>query len=566
MIYSNSLIYSSFMYTQKAYFGQIRFSGKERKIRVVNMKGKEVMSGILGTSLTRRDKAWPCLTENMRVNSTCLEWMNKARLYFRKLPLPQTSASMLTPSTIQCYEVYWESLHPDFQLKDCFSLTQNRGFHWYGGGELVANQWPLNKTRIPFTPFRTGNKVNLTVTVGSSSENNSDSTSETGNNNTAVPGVAAAVQSVQFEWGRVLSRYFISAPGASIKINAETPLYVSMNEDGNGMFCVGAKKEGFPFPPERPNFLNYSICTGDNIRDVATHLADKDIWNGLKHEDVQLTYAMTQAPIWKILPQVLNGTENDEMSLLNHTNRIADLQFSEGYILIDESWQRFTGDLKMDPERFPTMGETFNITRRRGFKVAITVSPFFRTESDNYNEGLERGVWAWQPGMQVPALTKYKGWNSVALLDSSRKEAQDWMEQKIRKISSQYGIDAVYLDLGTAEDFPRFAQFSSDLKSLDNLGKYFINAVRRVNGLTTIGVSTAVHLPKLPTFIGLSPTESSWQGLQSLIPNVLSVSASGYPYIIPGSIGGDYTSGPDGTGRRDVVEKPERNLIYAGWS
>jgi alpha-glucosidase (family GH31 glycosyl hydrolase) len=53
-------------------------------------------------------------------------------------------------------------------------------------------------------------------------------------------------------------------------------------------------------------------------------------------------------------------------------------------------------------------------------------------------------------------------------------------------------------------------------------------------------VSSAVKLPKLPTFVSLSPTESSWEGLQSVIPNILTMGVAGYPFIMSGSIGGDF--------------------------
>jgi hypothetical protein len=44
------------------------------------------------------------------------------------------------------------------------------------------------------------------------------------------------------------------------------------------------------------------------------------------------------------------------------------------------------------------MDETLNITRRRGFKVALTIQPFFSTQSPNYEEGLhvggkDGGIW-----------------------------------------------------------------------------------------------------------------------------------------------------------------------------
>lgn len=128
----------------------------------------------------------------------------------------------------------------------------------------------------------------------------------------------------------------------------------------------------------------------------------------LKHEDVEVTRLLAQFPIWRILPETINHGDLSESALLNYTERIASLHLSEGYILLDESWQQKIGDFDMDPTRFPTMDETLNITRRRGFKVGLTIQPFFSTQSQNYEEGLhvggtDAGIWLAEkhPGMKT---------------------------------------------------------------------------------------------------------------------------------------------------------------------
>lgn len=108
-------------------------------------------------------------------------------------------------------------------------------------------------------------------------------------------------------------------------------------------------------------------------------------------------------PIWRVLPDTISRGAQSEQHLLNYTDRIASLHLSEGYILLDESWQRRIGDLDMDSKRFPTMNETLNIAKRRGFKVALTIQPFFSTQSPNYEEGLnvdgkDGGIWLAEKG------------------------------------------------------------------------------------------------------------------------------------------------------------------------
>ncbi|XP_035716497.1 myogenesis-regulating glycosidase isoform X3 [Folsomia candida] len=527
---------------QKSYFDRIRFSHKDRRIRVSNEKGKDILTGILGANLAKKDKAWPCLKQDEKPGHTCLEWMNKARLYFRikhqnlmdtgfsAAPNDSTAAPEGRASSLRCYEIYWEAINPDFKLKDCYSLGERGGGHFYGGGEIPgSDHWPLNKTSVPYSPFITGNRM----------------TSES---------------DTHFQWGRTLGRFFINSDGAAIQITEDTPLHVSINEDGDRKLCLGSRFEGYGNDPQengqrnrqngptRPLHLNYTICTGENALETAELLADKDIWDGLKHEDLQVARLLAQSPIWRILPETINHGHFSEAALLNYTDRIASLHLSEGYILFDESWQQRIGDLAMDLTRFPTMDETLNITRRRGFKVALTIQPFFSTQSRNYEEGLYAGdnddeIWLAEKNSdkkKVPALTQYKNWTSVAVLDCTKSSAQQWLEKKVSAVVDKYRIDALYVDLGTTYDLPKFYEFSKPLSSSDYYKDLFLKALRPIQHVRTIVVSSAVKLPKLPTFVSLSPTESSWEGLQSVIPNILTMGVAGYPFIIPGAIGGDF--------------------------
>ncbi|ODM99434.1 hypothetical protein Ocin01_07257 [Orchesella cincta] len=527
---------------QKSYFDRIRFSSKDRRIRVTNIQDRIVLTGVLGVNLNPRDKPWPCLPENQRENETCLEWMGKARLFLKTKAPPPKGISPGSISThlefstdgintmngngnnnnILCYGIYWEALNAQFPLQDCYDMGEQRGGYFYGGGEMERDQWPLNKTVVPYLPFVTGTKVE-------------------------TDGV--------FQWGRSLRRYYVNSEGAAIKITDKSPLFVSINHPEPKKICFGAAHDGFGFPEEidevngfKLPFLNYTICTAENVLEISKRLADKDIWERLKHEDAQLTYSMATSPIWKIRPEVLDHGNQSDVALLNHTDKIAGIHSSEGFILLDETWQKYIGDLEADTDRFMNLAETFNITKRRGFRIALTTGPFFSTQSSNYVEGLERGVWITEksrensghPSRHVPALTQYDKWNSVAVLDVTKSESRSWLYDKVKGLAEKYGIDALYADMGTTSDLPEYYQYSERVPSSDHAKDMLLQTIRSIPHLSTIGVSSAVKLPKPPTFVGLSPTESSWQGLQTVIPNILTLGLAGFPFLIPGSIGGDF--------------------------
>lgn len=95
-----------------------------------------------------------------------------------------------------------------------------------------------------------------------------------------------------------------------------------------------------------------------------------------------------------------------------------------------------------------------------------------------------------------------------------------------------------------------------------------MKAVKNLSRVLTIGTTSATKLPKLPTFVFLSPTASTWSGIQSIIPNLLTLGIGGFPFISPGVIGGDFLS-PSHESRSNKTQieedvKPEREL-YMRW-
>merc|ERR1719348_1089367 len=72
-----------------------------------------------------------------------------------------------------------------------------------------------------------------------------------------------------------------------------------------------------------------------------------------------------------------------------------------------------------------------------------------------------------------------------------------------------------------------------------------------------IGVSGASSKrPKAPAFVWLTPLSSSWESLQSILPNMLNLGVIGYPFINPGPIGGH-------TGNSSLL--PDLELYIRWW-
>lgn len=57
-----------------------------------------------------------------------------------------------------------------------------------------------------------------------------------------------------------------------------------------------------------------------------------------------------------------------------------------------------------------------------------------------------------------------------------------------------------------------------------------------------LGVSSAISRPPAPIFLSLPSLQSTWESLQVIIPTVLTYGIVGYPFLMPGPVGGDYVS------------------------
>ncbi|XP_030756967.1 histone-lysine N-methyltransferase ash1-like [Sitophilus oryzae] len=105
---------------------------------------------------------------------------------------------------------------------------------------------------------------------------------------------------------------------------------------------------------------------------------------------------------------------------------------------------------------------------------------------------------------------------------------------------NKYKFNAFYVDLGSAYDMPHYYQCEKPLVNPDQYKSMFVNSIQ--NSISIFGVSDAIERPRSPSFVALPRFESSWDGLRRVIPTILTYGIIGYPFLIPGAVGGDYAS------------------------
>lgn len=98
---------------------------------------------------------------------------------------------------------------------------------------------------------------------------------------------------------------------------------------------------------------------------------------------------------------------------------------------------------------------------------------------------------------------------------------------------------------GTAYDMPLHYSLHKNLTNPDEYKALFTTAV--MNSVSVIGVTGAITRPPAPVFVSLPTLPSTWESLQVIIPTVLTFGIIGYPFLMPGPVGGDY-----------VIKDPQR--------
>lgn len=499
---------------QRAYFDKFRFNKNERVMHVYSSTGSEIIAARLGEGIPANTGVFPCLPHHQRQDSVCLEWLQQTRLY-----LAHTKRE-----DMHCYHVTWQSLSPYYNPKDCFDWSTKRG-HWYGAGQIQSMSYPLERGRLDLSPFITGDIR-------------------------------------KHPFGNVLKRYFLNSKGATILVDPETPLYVSINANRSTDFCLQAKHDAFayinhltPLPQ-----LNYTICATDNMKNLHSSMAEKSLWDGLKPDELHAVHSLLSEPVWQISP-------TNEAAIYNYTEDVIALGFlRQGHVLLSEEWQPSPGDFVLDEDRFPSMEETINIIHRRGFRIVFSIQPFISTESINFKDAVANRLLISERGSdpRIPALTRYKQSNSAGVLDITNNKTLPWLQTKLESLITKYHVDSFYLDLGTAQDMPHYYKCEQALTNPDHYKTIFTKSILGL--IPVIGVSSAISRPRAPVFVSLPPFSSSWKAIKTVIPTVLSYGMIGYPFIMPGAVGGDVAlpMSDDNPDNDFEVNLPDKEL-YVRW-
>lgn len=407
-----------------------------------------------------------------------------------------------------CQMLTWTSLFEDYKPHTCVSLAD---FNWYGGSLLRTQKWPVNKVDIPLQPYTTHNLKSL------KRETNT--------------------------FGSVLDWFWISSSGVAVIVDNSFPIHVSVNQSGDKLMCFHSKSENKPV-------LKYSICRATNLRKIHHYVMKKYVHLPLRlPKEVYFT-----DPMWSTSSMYKNSL--DQPKMLKFGQDVQDNGFATNVIDIQSDGMSVlkTGDF--DKKLFPNSHQSFMILRELNFEVFLPISPFIAV-----TEKAEENILL-QDIQGKPIVDDFQGEkvNVINFLDAG---AMEWYTERVKYLMKEYGFTGLHL-FGGESDITEISNNVMNYVDMETFYQHFSSNIRKKFNATSL-TSFASKSQSGANIVLLPSRASSWgvDGLQGVIPSVLTLGMLGYPFVIPDTVGGPGTWKPINATYSEHV-KPDREL-YIRW-
>ncbi|XP_014667110.1 PREDICTED: uncharacterized family 31 glucosidase KIAA1161-like [Priapulus caudatus] len=470
---------------------QFHFLQETRRLQVDygGLDGRLV--GELGTTIPTSQYPYNCDSHNNDPDTDrlCYEWRNHASLLMQRADLGDT----------RCYDISWRGQQSGGALMDCYDLSTA---HWYGSGFTYEQFWPLEYGSRSMEPY-----INGDVRTG--------------------------------RLGGVLQRAWISSHAATITVDADVPLFVSINSTENpGQLCMMSQYTGlyenFNVSSRQP-WLDYRVCVSNSMRTVSTKLLEGLPRVTCMDEDILFHISWTTNHMGS---GNLTQTEVTELA-----EQIWQNNMTGGRLVIGENWESSPGDLTFDPVLFPDPTAMISALNARNLTLSLGVHPYASTNSQAFQEGITRGYWLRSSMIgDVPELVRWKG-DVAATLDVTSPASRQWFLSRLTTLFEDYSLQGFSIMGGRLTSLPHMFAFENPGASpADFLERYlglfeqalWQNRSRCHHTGSGLDVGVAANTQGFPATIRLPAIENSWghdNGLRSVIPRALTTCLLGYPLM-----------------------------------
>ena len=399
-----------------------------------------------------------------------------------------------------CLNVKWNGPSSQHRpLQDCYNIS---GASWYAGHTPFSSSWPLNTT-IPLSPFLPNDSLLYKDSFGS-----------------------------------VLHPVWLGTRGAAIFVlDKNFPLHVKIDFEAHQL-CL----QSLPYPllcsPGAEQFvtLEYRVCGFINVKDAAVHFLSESDEVGYPPQPPDIN--MFKYPIWST--QVKYQDDINQTQLDAYLQDILSRGFNISNFEIDDGYSTGYGSLDFNSTKFPNITSLILSDHVRNNNVTVTmwVHPFVDYKAPVFDEALNHGVF--YPGglSRTEALVRW--WNGVAaVINFENETAKMWFRKRLNELQDNYGIGSFRFDAGEASYLPECLYYPSPEQNGSFTAQYAQFAA-------SFGPQVVVRVghfsQHLPVMIKMADKYSTWDsdnGLHSVIITTLSMGIMGYPFILPGIIGGN---------------------------
>lgn len=385
--------------------------------------------------------------------------------------------------------------------------------HWYGGGGLVHQQYPLEKLAMFKAPFITSD-----------------------NGSTGLLGI--------------LHPFWWTSDGVGILVSGDT-LDVGFNAPLEGQPFSHSFDKPAPFD-QRPQLA--SEVQGDHLLTISGNQLEINffmaanprqviemLWNVLSlNQNIEIPpFELIEHPLWTTWAHFKNDISHDKV--MDYAQQIGERGFTASILGIDDRWQAAYGDTRFDLNRFPNPRETVEAIHDLGFRTTLWFIPFFVAESRNRQAGLEKGY----------MLHDSKGdpyqdvwWADLSgesvFLDVANPEAMAWHLDNLTALAEETGVDGFKFDAGEALFYNKAGmRLAGDVASNRANHLYIKHIAER---FPWSDIRSAWFNQGMPMLFRQWDKSSTWgfaNGLASCITQAITLNMLGYPYSFPDMIGGN---------------------------
>ena len=375
-------------------------------------------------------------------------------------------------------EISWKSDKPVNFLDYWVSRTNTS---WYGQGQLFFQRFPLNTHAISNEPFLANN---------------------------------------------IQAPLWITRNGVAILVD-NYKLFNARFRNGVEIESIKTKK------------FTYHVIVSDNIIK-----ARKIVLKKIGFPKRAPSEEIIKKPVFSTWVMYKKSVDQDKV--LDLVEKVSHYKFPCSVIELDDKWEKNYGDFEFDRDKFPNPREMVRRVHEAGYLATLWVYPFINYESKNYEVAKKNGYLVMDPVNEEPA--KVRWWDGEGgLIDISNPEARKWFNGMLNNLKKNYGFDGFKFDAGDGYFFPLILGREIRLgKTYGNLtpNKYTDEWLRFIfdNQYNLAEARVGYLAQSFGVIAREGDKESAWgidNGLYASLTQALTLSITGYPYIMPDMIGGN---------------------------